>query len=87
MDYEDLTPELREKARACKNAEELAALAREEGRELSDAELEALSGGRWDANSEQNMSCLRDTCGNFDCVGYTCSMATCDLECDRYTVD
>ena len=47
MKYEDLTDELRAKARACKTPEELLALAGEEGYELSDTELEGISGG-WD---------------------------------------
>ena len=45
MDYKDLTPELREKARACKTPEEMLALAQEEGYDLSDEEIEAISGG------------------------------------------
>lgn len=55
MIFEDLTPEQREKARACKTPEEMLALAKEEGRELSEQELEAVSGGSlcWD-------NCLAD---------------------------
>ena len=45
MDFDDLTPELREKAKACKTPEEMLALAKEEGFELSETELNALSGG------------------------------------------
>lgn len=45
MDFEDLTPEQQAKARACKTPEDLLALAREEGLELSDEELENMSGG------------------------------------------
>ena len=45
MDYKDLTPEQREKARACKTPEEILALAQEEGYDISDEELEAISGG------------------------------------------
>ena len=45
MTYEDLSPELKEKALACKTPEQLLALAKEEGYELSDDELESLSGG------------------------------------------
>ena len=49
MEFKDLTPEQRAKARACKTPEELLALAKAEGYELSDEELEALSGGgAWD---------------------------------------
>ena len=55
MIFEDLTPEQREKARACKTPEEMLALAKEEGRELSEEELKAVSGGSlcWD-------NCLAD---------------------------
>lgn len=50
MDFNELTEEQKAKARACSTPEELAALAREEGIELSDGQLEAVSGGEtWDA--------------------------------------
>ena len=45
MKFKDLSPELREKAEACKTPEELLALAKSEGYKLSEAELEANSGG------------------------------------------
>ena len=45
MNFEDLTPEQMEKAKACKTPEVLLALAKEEGYELSDEDLNALSGG------------------------------------------
>ncbi|MBQ9004184.1 MAG: Nif11 family protein [Eggerthellaceae bacterium] len=47
MDFEniDISPELREKAKACTSPEELLALAKSEGYKLSDAEIEAVSGG------------------------------------------
>jgi hypothetical protein len=48
IDNLDLSPELREKAKACKTPEEMLALAKKEGYKLSDAEMEAVSGGRWD---------------------------------------
>ena len=48
MEFENLTPEQREKAKACKSAEEILALAKEEGYEISDDELESVSGGDWD---------------------------------------
>jgi len=47
MNYEELTPEQQKKAKACKTPEDVLALAKEEGLELSDEELEAVSGG-WD---------------------------------------
>ena len=45
IDDMDLSPELRERARACKAPEEMLALAREEGFELSDEQLQDVSGG------------------------------------------
>lgn len=47
MDFKDLSPDLREKAKACTSPEELLALAKREGYKLSEAELEAVSGGAW----------------------------------------
>ena len=44
MDFHDLTLEQMEKAKACKSADELVALAKEEGIELSDRELDDLAG-------------------------------------------
>ena len=41
----DLSPELREKAKACKTSEEMLALAKKEGYKLSEEELAAVSGG------------------------------------------
>ena len=47
-DYkEQLTPEQLEKARACKSADELIELAKSEGVELTDEQLEGISGGTW----------------------------------------
>jgi len=43
--FEDLSPELQEKARACKSKDELVELAASVGVYLSDAELEAVAGG------------------------------------------
>ena len=49
MNFEDLTPEQLEKAKACKTPEDFLALAKEEGYELSDEELAAVNGGiNWD---------------------------------------
>lgn len=45
MDIKDLTPEQIEKAKACTSAEELISLAKAEGLELSDEQLEAVAGG------------------------------------------
>ncbi len=45
MNFEDLSPELKSKVEACKTPEEMLALAKKEGYELSDEELQAISGG------------------------------------------
>ena len=45
ISYDDLTEEQKEKARVCKSPEELFALAKEEGVELDDKDLEAINGG------------------------------------------
>jgi len=47
VDFNDLTPEQQEKARACKTPEDVLVLAKEGGIELTDEQLEAISGG-WD---------------------------------------
>ena len=48
MNFEDLTPEQREKANSCKTPEDIMAFAKELGYELSEDELAALSGGNGD---------------------------------------
>ena len=53
----DISPELKEKARACKTPEEMMALAKTEGYKLSDEEMQAVSGGSW--------SCV-SKCAEFD---------------------
>ena len=45
MNLEELTPEQKQKALACKTPEDILALAKEEGYELNDAQLESLAGG------------------------------------------
>lgn len=46
MDFNEISPELKERAMACKTPEDLMNLAKEEGIELSDADLEQISGGK-----------------------------------------
>ena len=63
MQFNDLTAEQKAKAKECKNAEELLALAKDEGYELSDSELESISGGFWDnANDCQRYESDNDLC-------------------------
>ena len=45
MKFSDLTPEQQEKARACKTPEDMLALAKAEGYELSVEDLEGVAGG------------------------------------------
>ena len=47
IDVMDLSPELREKAKACQTPEEMLSLAKAEGYKLSEEELDAVSGGEW----------------------------------------
>ena len=47
IDDMNLRPELREKAKACQTPDEMLALAKKEGYKLSEAEIEAVSGGGW----------------------------------------
>ena len=70
MRFEDLTPEQKEKAAACKNADELLAIAREEGYELSDDELAAVSGGDWDCWDVCTKYEKPDTCNVRDCPAF-----------------
>ena len=51
MEFEDLkNPELQDKLKACKTADELVALVKAEGVDLSDEQLKAVAGGDeyWD---------------------------------------
>ena len=45
MNVNDMSLELREKARACRTPEELFELAKEEGMEIPDEELDGIAGG------------------------------------------
>lgn len=45
MDFDSLSPELKEKALACKTPEELFELAKSEGMELTEDQISSLSGG------------------------------------------
>ena len=45
MDFNDLSEDLKAKAKACKTPDELLQLAKDEGIELSDDQLEQMSGG------------------------------------------
>ncbi len=57
MDLNNLSDEVKAKALECKTAEELLALAADEGVELSDDQLQAISGG-------MDWSCAFRDCSN-----------------------
>ena len=59
MKFEDLTPEQQERAKACKTPEEVFALAREMGYELTAEEMDEISGGiQWHG-------CHDNQCGEY----------------------
>ena len=60
MEISNLTPEQIEKAKACKTPEELLALAKEEGYELSEEELEGIAGGVVWCGDAPSDGCLID---------------------------
>ncbi|MBE6471130.1 MAG: Nif11-like leader peptide family natural product precursor [Coriobacteriaceae bacterium] len=45
MEFKDLSPELQEKAKSAKSPQELLEMAKAEGYELTDEELEGVAGG------------------------------------------
>ena len=45
MEFDDLTDEQKARVRACKTSDELVALAKAEGVELNDEQLDAIAGG------------------------------------------
>ena len=82
MQFEHLSPDYVERARACKTPEELYALAKEEGMELSDAELESVSGGSWEGRVE---SCSHVTCTSYDCFSFDCGEVNCgNFDCSIF---
>lgn len=58
--FDELPEELKEKAKACKSADELAKLASDNMIALSDEEIEGISGGSW-AND-----CSKKNCGDYE---------------------
>ena len=60
MNFEDLkNPELQEKLKSAKTPEDILTMAKEEGYELTDDELEGISGGFWGCGSD----CSQDAPG------------------------
>ena len=70
MEFNDLSDELKAKAMACKTPEELMALAKEEGHELSEDEIEAISGGvTWSkCNHYKRGFCYTEGCDSQECT-------------------
>ena len=62
MNLDNLSPELKAKALECKTSEEFLKLAENEGMELSDEQLEAVSGGgEWGCTrNDPGMTCTED---------------------------
>ena len=61
VNFEDVPDSIRKRAEACKTPEELLALAAEEGYELTDEELKAISGG------VLFQDCTWDDCNDVNC--------------------
>ena len=61
MDFNDLSDELKAKARECESADELVKLAKEEGIDLSDEQLSAIAGGSESEWNEDGKRIMGDT--------------------------
>ena len=59
MEFDNLTPEVKAKLKGVETPEELLALAQEEGYELSDEELEGVTGG-WGKCGSDEYECYDD---------------------------
>ena len=61
MDFKDLAKGMSEetlsKAKECKTVEELLELAKQEGIELNDTQLEGIAGGSWDDDCDTFLDC------------------------------
>lgn len=68
------------KVKACKNIEEILAVAKEEGIELSDEQLEAVSGGCGTDNSDP-ITCPK--CGSTDVTYYPMRMRPGKFSCNN----
>ena len=70
MRFDDLNDELRERAKACTTPEEVLALTKAEGIELSDEDLKQISGGGWGGGGSSSSTICCPYCGstNVYCV-------------------
>ena len=73
MSFDELSPELQEKLKACKTPEDLRALAESEGFELSEAKLEGVTGGGM-ADCPDYQTCDIFSCRHYDCNSFECGM-------------
>lgn len=84
MNLEDFTPEQIERAKACKSAEELFALAKSEGVELTREQLDSLAGGYPAWEEESQIRCPSCGCTWWDQVKsgyYKCPCCGSVFEC------
>ena len=86
MKFDNLTPEMKDKARGCKSTEELADLAKAEGVALSDEQLNAFAGGDDDCYMNYFvMSCSYFSCSDLTCNTYSCGVDNCSsVSCSNY---
>ena len=69
MEYTCMNPELQDKVRACESPEDILALAKSEGYELSDGELSEISGGDWSPLKQKVQEALQcPDCGSYEVV-------------------
>lgn len=57
MELKGISTELKEKIDSCNSPEEVIELAKTEGYELTDEELEAVSGGGWGGEKKYRVEC------------------------------
>ena len=81
MSFEELRSEIKEKIRACKTLDELKALAEAEGFELSEEDLQGVSGGGLEGCNDyykcSDFDCDEHHCGTLVCGTFNCSWVTC----------
>ena len=85
MDAKRITPEIMEKAKACSTPEELFNLAKTEGMELTDDQLDTIAAGGDYEDDFDTRTCTNDSCNGLVCSYYMCTNVSCTgLDCDLY---
>lgn len=74
MQLNDLSPEQQNKAKECKSPADILALAKDEGYELTDDELDQISGGSWMGNVLRCPFCGSDKAEPQGMHSYRCSV-------------